>query len=185
MKDRIILGIDPGTIMMGFGIIRIQNNQFSLVLMEKLNLSKCFDNFLKLKTIFKKTLSLIDLYHPNELAIESPFYGKNVQSTLKLGKAQCVSMIAGLYRDIPVSEYSPKKIKISITGNGNASKQQIAGIIKTLLNLKHIPSCLDISDSLAVAFCHFFNSNSSTNITNSNSYLSWKSFIKSNPNRIK
>ena len=151
MAERIILGIDPGTTIMGFGLIQVQKGQMKFMQLNELQLSKYRDHYLKLKLIFERTVELIDNYHPNEIAIEAPFYGKNVQSMLKLGRAQGVAMAAGLSRDIPITEYSPKKIKMAITGNGNASKEQVAKMLQSLLRFKELPKNLDSTDGLAAA----------------------------------
>ena len=181
--EKIILGIDPGTAVMGFGIISIKGGKMSLLAIHELILKKYDNHETKLKYIFDRTLSLIDEYHPDEVALEAPFFGKNVQSMLKLGRAQGVAMAASLYRDIPIVEYSPKKIKMAITGNGNASKEQVAGMLKNLLNLKEFPTkYLDASDGLAVAVCHHFNSGT---LSQDKSYTGWESFLKQNPKRIK
>ena len=135
MAERIILGIDPGTTIMGFGLIEVKKGQMQLVQLNELQLSKYSDHYLKLKLIFERTIELIDNYHPDEIAIEAPFFGKNVQSMLKLGRAQGVAMAAGLSRGIPITEYSPKKIKMAITGNGNASKEQVAKMLTKLVAL--------------------------------------------------
>ena len=134
--EKIILGIDPGTTIMGFGLIKIVNKKMELIRMDELMLKKYDDHYLKLKLIFEHTIQLIDTYHPDEIAIEAPFFGKNVQSMLKLGRAQGVAMAAGLSREIPITEYSPKKIKMAITGNGNASKEQVAKMLQSLLKIK-------------------------------------------------
>ena len=181
--EKIILGIDPGTTVMGFGIISTKGSKMELVSIHELVLKNYPNHETKLKYIFEKTLALIDEYHPDEVALEAPFYGKNVQSMLKLGRAQGVAMAASLYRDIPITEYSPKKVKMAITGNGNASKEQVAAMLKNLLGLKEFPTkYLDASDGLAVAVCHYFNSNKTEKNA---SYSSWDSFIKQNPDRIK
>lgn len=154
-----------------------------MVSIHELILKKHPNHETKLKYIFDKTLALIDEYKPDEVALEAPFYGKNVQSMLKLGRAQGVAMAASLYRDIPITEYSPKKIKMAITGNGNASKEMVAGMLKTLLSLKEFPTkYLDASDGLAVAVCHHFNSGA---VTAQKSYTGWDSFLKDNPGRLK
>ena len=132
--EKIILGIDPGTAIMGFGLISVKGNKMELISMHELILKKYPNHETKLKYIFERTLSLIDEYHPDEVALEAPFFAKNVQSMLKLGRAQGVAMAASLHRDVPITEYSPKKIKMAITGNGNASKEQVAGMLKSLLN---------------------------------------------------
>lgn len=180
--ERIILGIDPGTTVMGFGLIKVEKKKMQFLLLDELLLHKYDSHELKLKKIFEKTLSIIDTYHPDELAIEAPFFGKNVQSMLKLGRAQGVAMAAGLYREVPITEYSPKKIKMSITGNGNASKEQVARMLQNLLNLKELPKRLDSTDGLAAAVCHFFNSGKAVE---SKSYSGWSAFIKDNPDKKK
>ncbi len=137
-KDRVILGIDPGTIVMGYGVLKIEGNKPKLEAMGILQLNKYEDHYLRLRKIFERVLGLIDQYHPDELAIEAPFFGKNVQSMLKLGRAQGVAMAAALERDIPIFEYAPLKIKMSITGNGNAAKEQVAGCYSVIcIFLKH------------------------------------------------
>lgn len=181
--EKIILGIDPGTTVMGFGIISVKNKKMELVSITELVLKKYTNQAIKLKYIFEKTLALIDEYHPDEVALEAPFYGKNVQSMLKLGRAQGVAMAASLYRNIPITEYSPKKVKMAITGNGNASKEQVAGMLQNLLKLKEFPTrYLDASDGLAVAVCHYFNSGTAEN---DKKYTGWDSFLKQNPDRLK
>lgn len=180
-SDRIILGIDPGTTIMGFGIIQVLNNQPKLVQLNELELKKYKDHYLKLKYIFQRTISLIDQYHPDEIAIEAPFFGKNVQSMLKLGRAQGVAMAAGLTREIPITEYSPKKIKMAITGNGNASKEQVAKMLQQMLHIKTLPKNLDATDGLAAAVCHYFNYGKSADTKN---YSSWSAFVKQHPSKI-
>ena len=180
--DKIILGIDPGTTIMGYGLIHIKGKNMELLQMGVLHLAKLSSHELKLKRIFERTLAMIDEYKPDELAVEAPFFGKNVQSMLKLGRAQGVAMAAGLYRDIPIFEYSPKKIKKSITGNGNASKEQVAAMLKSLLTIKEMPKHLDATDGLAAAVCHFFQRNVGLK---GKSYTGWKAFVKDNPDRLK
>ena len=179
--ERIILGIDPGTNIMGAGVLEINNKKLNCQKIEIIKLNKLENHALKLKQIFEKTLNLIDLYKPDEIAFEAPFYGKNVQSMLKLGRAQGVAMAAGLFRNIPIFEYSPKKIKQSITGNGNASKEQVAGMLKNILNIK-IPKYLDGTDGLAVALCHYYQNNN--NNKEKLSYKNWNNFIKNNEDKI-
>lgn len=182
-SEKIILGIDPGTTIMGFGIISVKGTKIELISISELILKKYPNHETKLKYIFERTLALIDEFHPDEVALEAPFYGKNVQSMLKLGRAQGVAMAASLYRDIPITEYSPKKIKMAITGNGNASKEQVAEMLKNLLKLKSFPTkYLDASDGLAVSVCHYFNSK---NFSKEKNYSSWENFIKQNPDKIK
>ncbi|NNC61194.1 MAG: crossover junction endodeoxyribonuclease RuvC, partial [Eudoraea sp.] len=161
-KEKIIMGIDPGTTIMGFGIIRVVGTNMSFIQMNELLLKKYDDPFTKLKLIYDRTIELIDTYHPDEIAIEAPFYGKNVQSMLKLGRAQGVAMAAGLSRQIPITEYFPKKIKMAITGNGNASKEQVAKMLQQLLQLQSLPKNLDSTDGLAAAVCHFYNQGRAT-----------------------
>ena len=131
--------------------------------------------------IFEKTIKLIDKHKPDEISIEAPFFGKNVQSMLKLGRAQGVAMAAGLSRQIPVTEYSPKKIKMAITGNGNASKEQVAKMLQNLFSIKELPKNLDSTDGLAAAVCHFYNNES---ISTDKKYSGWSSYIKNNPKKI-
>lgn len=177
VNDKIILGIDPGTTIMGFGIIKIVNKKMEFVQMNELLLKKYNDPYTKLKLIFDRTIALIDTYHPDEIAIEAPFYGKNVQSMLKLGRAQGVAMAAGLSRQIPITEYLPKKIKMAITGNGNASKEQVAKMLQSLLALKTLPNNLDSTDGLAAAVCHFYNAGS---VEVGKHYSGWAAFVKQN-----
>ncbi|WP_452232361.1 crossover junction endodeoxyribonuclease RuvC [Lacinutrix sp. MEBiC02595] len=181
-EDRIILGIDPGTTIMGFGLIRVRNKKMEFLQLNELDLKKYKDHYLKLKLIFERTIELIDTHHPDEIAIEAPFFGKNVQSMLKLGRAQGVAMAAGLSREIPITEYLPKKIKMAVTGNGNASKEQVAKMLQSLLGLKTLPKNLDSTDGLAAAVCHFYNSNK---VTVGKSYSGWDAFVKQNEDRVK
>lgn len=178
-SEKIILGIDPGTTIMGYGLLKVEGNRIELLTLGVLKLNKISDQALKLRKIFERTLSLIDEYHPDELAIEAQFFGKNVQSMLKLGRAQGVAISAALYRDIPYSEYEPKKIKKAITGNGSASKEQVAGMLKHLIGLKEIPDLLDATDAVATALCHHFQNKVST----TKSYSGWDAFLKENPDR--
>jgi crossover junction endodeoxyribonuclease RuvC len=180
-SEKIILGIDPGTTIMGFGLIKVVGKNMQFLQLNELQLSKYDDHYLRLKYIFERTLSLIDTYHPDDIAIEAPFFGKNVQSMLKLGRAQGVAMAAGLSRQIPITEYSPKKIKMAITGNGNASKEQVAKMLQQLLDLKELPKNLDSTDGLAAAVCHFYNGDK---IDSGKSYSGWEAFVKQNENRI-
>ena len=179
--DKIILGIDPGTSLTGYGLIHIKKKKMIMIQMGVINLTKLSSHELKLKKIFDRTLNLIDEYKPDELAIEAPFFGKNVQSMLKLGRAQGVAMSAGLYRNIPIFEYAPKKIKMAITGKGTSSKQQVASMLKSILNITKMPKNLDASDGLAAAVCHHFQRHDNK----SKSYSNWKSFIQKNPKKIK
>ena len=179
--EKIILGIDPGTTIMGFGLIKVLGKQMQFLQLNELKLSKYDDHYVRLKQIFERTQQLIDTYHPDEIAIEAPFFGKNVQSMLKLGRAQGVAMAAGLSRQVPITEYSPKKIKMAITGNGNASKEQVAKMLQSLLGLKELPKNLDSTDGLAAAVCHFYNSGKPQT---GKSYTGWAAFVKQNQDRI-
>lgn len=178
--EKIILGIDPGTTIMGFGLIRVVKGQMELIQMHELQLSKYATHYLKLKQIYKRTAEIIEAHLPDEIAIEAPFFGKNVQSMLKLGRAQGVAMAAGLNREIPITEYSPKKIKMAITGNGNASKEQVAMMLMSMLKIKEMPKNLDSTDGLAAAVCHFYNQGS---ITQGKKYTGWSAFVKQNPKK--
>jgi crossover junction endodeoxyribonuclease RuvC len=183
--DRIILGIDPGTTIMGYGIIKISGKKMSLISLGVIALGKLDNHPLKLKKIFERTVELIDEHNPDELAIEAPFFGKNVQSMLKLGRAQGVAMAAALHRNMHINEYSPRKIKQSITGSGNASKEQVASMLQSLLSIPTLPKDLDATDGLAAAVCHFFqNGSAAGGTTKSKKTLSgWKAFLSENPER--
>lgn len=183
-KERIIIGIDPGTTIMGYGILHVRENTPQLVTMGVLQLSKMDDHYKKLRRIFERVTGLIEQYHPDEMAIEAPFYGKNVQSMLKLGRAQGVAMTAALARDIPIMEYAPLKIKMSITGNGSASKEQVADMLRRIL---HIPEenmlpQLDATDGLAAALCHFYQTNRPLS---DRPFTSWKDYMAKNPSKVK
>ncbi|UMB53438.1 crossover junction endodeoxyribonuclease RuvC [Lutibacter sp. A64] len=181
-SEKIILGIDPGTTIMGFGLIKVVNKKMELMQLDELILKKYNDHYVKLKLIFERTIHLIETYHPDEIAIEAPFFGKNVQSMLKLGRAQGVAMAAGLSREVPITEYSPKKIKMAITGNGNASKEQVAKMLQSLLKIKTLPKNLDATDGLAAAVCHYYNSGK---VTAGKNYTGWAAFVKQNEKRVK
>lgn len=178
--ERIILGIDPGTTVMGYGVIKVVGNKAEMITMGVIHLSKLANHPLKLKRIFERTLGLIEQYHPDEMALEAPFYGKNVQSMLKLGRAQGVAMAAALYRDLPTTEYAPKKVKQSITGSGSASKEQVAGMLKNILKIDELPKLLDATDGLAVALCHSYQKGDGVG---GKKYSGWDAFLKDNPNR--
>ncbi len=182
-KEKIILGIDPGTMVMGYGIIKQVGQKLSLITLGVVKMGHLDDHGLKLQRIFKKTSALVQEYKPDYVALEAPFYGKNIQVMLKLGRAQGVAMAAALNFDIPICEYSPKKIKQSVTGNGSASKEQVAAMLKTILNFNETPSFLDATDGLAVAVCHAFQQNTSSR--KSKSYSGWEAFVKENEKRIR
>ncbi|MGC6478905.1 MAG: crossover junction endodeoxyribonuclease RuvC [Flavobacteriaceae bacterium] len=179
--DKVILGIDPGTTIMGFGLIRIQKGAMEFMHMHELHLQKYANHYLKLQKIFDRTLDLIDSYHPDEVAIEAPFFGKNVQSMLKLGRAQGVAMAAALNRNLPIVEYTPKKIKMAITGSGNASKEQVAKMLQGQFKLKELPKNLDATDGLAAAVCHFYNAGKPQA---EKSYTGWAAYVSQNPKKI-
>ncbi len=182
VTDRVILGIDPGTIVMGYGLVHVQGSKLRMVNLGVIKLDKYDDHAVRLKKIFERTVSLIEEYKPDELAIEAPFFGKNVQSMLKLGRAQGVAIAAALSRDMPVNEYSPKKIKMSITGNGNASKEQVAAMLQNILGFKNTENYLDATDALGAAVCHYFQ-NRTPGGTEKKSYSGWKAFVSDNPAR--
>jgi crossover junction endodeoxyribonuclease RuvC len=182
-KERIILGIDPGTAVMGYGLVKETGSKLSLVNLGIVKLDHLDDHPLKLQRIFERTTSLIEQYQPDCLALEAPFYGKNIQVMLKLGRAQGVAMAAGLAKNLPIFEYSPKKIKQSITGNGNAGKEQVAAMLQQLLGFKETPEFLDATDGLAVAVCHSFQKISTGG--KGKTYSGWESFVKDNVKRVK
>ncbi len=181
--EKIILGIDPGTNNMGVGIIGINRTEIQLLAMDVLKLDQLGDHALKLKRIFETVLRNIDTFKPDELAIESQFFGKNIQSMLKLGRAQGVAIAAALHRDIPVFEYSPRKIKQSITGRGSASKEQVAAMLYRILKIDGVPDNLDITDALAVALCHYYQAGK-PGLSGNKNYSGWKAFVSDNPGRV-
>lgn len=195
-NERIILGIDPGTVVMGYGVIVVNGNSMKLLSAGILQLNKEEDHLDRLKLIFETIITLIETHHPDEFAIEEPFYGKNVQSMLKLGRAQGVAISAALHRKIPVFGYSPRSIKQSITGKGAASKEQVSAMLQMLLKFEEQPKFLDATDALGVAVCHHFQTggmkNAMPSSTNgkglpkkSKSYSGWDTFVTDNPNRVK
>ncbi|HAL81055.1 MAG TPA: crossover junction endodeoxyribonuclease RuvC [Mucilaginibacter sp.] len=183
-KERIILGIDPGTAVMGYGLIKETGPKIELISLGVVKMDKMDDHTLKLQRIFEKTVALIDNYHPDCLAIEAPFYGKNIQVMLKLGRAQGVAMAAALSRNVVITEYAPRKIKQSITGNGNATKEQVAAMLQTLLKFTETPDFLDATDGLAVAVCHSFQRIPTGKSGSKKSYSGWDTFAKDNAKRI-
>lgn len=184
VRERIILGIDPGTQVMGYGVLRVLDNKPELITMGVLQLNKYDDHYMRLRRIFERVIGLVEEYLPDELAIEAPFFGKNVQSMLKLGRAQGVAMAAALSRDIPIFEYAPLKIKMSITGNGKAAKEQVAYMLQQYLKIpdENMLPQLDATDGLAAALCHFFQTN---NPSQEKKFTSWKDFINKNQGRVK
>lgn len=181
-KDKVVLGIDPGTNIMGFGVLHVLNGKMKLIDLDVIRLEKIDDPSLKLKKIFEETTALVEKHLPDEFAIEAPFFGKNVQSMLKLGRAQGVAIAAAISRNVPIFEYSPKKIKMSITGNGNASKEQVASMLQQLLSFKNLPKYLDATDGLAAAVCHHFQLSGLKGAEKK--YGSWNSFLSANEDRL-
>lgn len=181
--ERVIMGIDPGTNVMGYGILGVNGKTPEVIVMGVIKLSKFESHYLRLRRIFERVTGLVDQYLPDELAIEAPFYGKNVQSMLKLGRAQGVAMAAVLARDIPISEYAPLSIKQSVTGRGSASKEQVANMLKYILHIPEetMPSLLDATDALAAALTHFYESSKPQSAKSAGS---WKQFLSQNPDRI-
>ncbi|MDP3397891.1 MAG: crossover junction endodeoxyribonuclease RuvC [Bacteroidales bacterium] len=193
--DKVILGIDPGTQMLGWGVIGIYGNKTHYISMGVFNLKKEIDHFSKIASVYREVDALIIKYKPDELAIEAPFYGKNIQSMLKLGRAQGAAISAALNHNMPITEYAPKKVKMSITGKGAASKEQVATVLLSILAVEDKPGSYDATDGLAVAFCHCLNRSSLINESTVKSSLSgtskgkaggsWDAFVKNNPSRIK
>ena len=182
-RDRVILGIDPGTNVMGYGLLQVKDGKVSYLALGVLKLNKYEDHYLRLRKIFERTQGLIDEFLPDELAIEAPFVGKNVQSMLKLGHAQGCAIAAAVIRDIPISEYAPQKIKMAITGNGHAVKEQVADMIGRILKIPQedlVPQ-MDATDALAVAYCHYLETSRPT--LSGKSYKSWKDFAEKNPGK--
>lgn len=180
---KIILGIDPGTLLMGYGIIEVNGKGVKMKMMQVLKLSSQKDNYQRLQLIHEKVDELIKKYRPHEFAIEAPFFGKNVQSMLKLGRAQGVAIAAAIQAGLPVTEYSPKKVKQSVTGNGNADKEQVWKMLRQLLSLKEEPDSYDATDALAVAVCHHFQTNTIL-AAGEKRLKGWDEFIKKNPLRV-
>ena len=181
-KPELILGIDPGSNVMGYGLIKVMEKQSSIVTMGVISPGKFSTHYEKLKYIFDRVLKVIDEYHPDEVALEAPFYGKNVQSMLKLGRSQGVAMAAALYRNLPIFEYAPLKVKQAITGMGRASKEQVAYFLQKMYGLTDLPKELDATDAIAVAFCHYLQK---SRPTQEKSYKGWEDFVRKNPGRVK
>jgi len=180
--ERIILGIDPGSTITGYGLISVKGKTPSLLALGIFDLRKKEEHFQRIRIIFEETLALIDRWHPDELAIEAPFFGKNIQSMLKLGRAQGAAISAALYRDLPVFEYAPRMIKMSITGRGQASKEQVAVMLKTLLSFRDETIVLDATDALGAALCHFYQSQKPAA---AKGIKSWEEFVKNNSDRVR
>ncbi|MBQ3909043.1 MAG: crossover junction endodeoxyribonuclease RuvC [Bacteroidaceae bacterium] len=177
--EKIILGIDPGTTLMGYGVLRVADRKAEMLALGVIDLRKYADHYLKLGRIFERVSGIIDSYLPDELAIEAPFFGKNVQSMLKLGRAQGVAMAAAIHRQVPITEYAPMKIKMAITGNGSASKEQVAYMLQQMLHLKpeEMGRYLDATDALGAAYCHYLQMGRPTT---DKKYSSWKDFARKN-----
>lgn len=181
--DRVIMGIDPGTNVMGYGVIGIVGKKPEVVVMGVIQLTKVGDHYKRLSRIYERVSGLVKEYLPDEVAIEAPFFGKNVQSMLKLGRAQGVAMAAVISRDIPIAEYAPLKIKQSVTGSGAASKERVAEMMKRLLNIPQdrMPALLDATDALAAALTHFYETGKPQIAKGPKS---WKDFLAQNPDRV-
>jgi crossover junction endodeoxyribonuclease RuvC len=182
IQDRIILGIDPGTVVLGYGVVRISGNQLSLIEMGVLKLHTLPNHLERLGKIYHRINALIEEFHPQEVAVEAPFYGKDVQAMLKLGRAQGVALVSAINNGIPVFEYSPKKIKQSITGNGNSSKEQVSMMVKNLLKFTETPKYLDSTDAVAAALCHYFQTNRPVSTPG---VKSWEEYIRKNPDKVR
>ena len=182
--EKIILGIDPGTNVMGYGVIRVAGNKAQLVVMGVIDMRKESDPYLRLGKIFERVTGIIDEYLPDEMAIEAPFFGKNVQSMLKLGRAQGVAIAAAIHHDVPIHEYAPLKIKMAITGQGQASKEQVAGMLQRMLHIsdEDMPKFMDATDALGAAYCHFLQMGKPE--TNARHYSSWKDYASKNQARV-
>lgn len=182
--SKIILGIDPGTNVMGYGMLRVTGNKAELVVMGVIDMRKERDSYLRLGKIFDRVTGIIKEYLPDEMAIEAPFFGKNVQSMLKLGRAQGVAIAAAIQRDVPIHEYAPLKVKMAITGNGSASKEQVADMLQRLLKLKdtQMPHFMDATDALGVAYCHYLQMGRPE--SSDKHFSSWKDFAMKNKSRI-
>ena len=182
--EKIILGIDPGTNIMGYGLLKVCDGKAQMITMGIIDLRKFGDAYLKLGYIFERVTGIIDAYLPDELAIEAPFFGKNVQSMLKLGRAQGVAIAAAIKHGVPIHEYAPMKIKMALTGNGNASKEQVAGMLQRLLHIQQeeMSKFMDATDALAAAYCHYLQMRSP--ISDAPHYKGWKDFVNKNQDKV-
>jgi len=182
--EKIILGIDPGTNIMGYGVLRVVSNKAEMVSMGIIDLRKFEDAYLKLGHIFERVTGIIDAYLPDEMAIEAPFFGKNVQSMLKLGRAQGVAIAAAIKHGVPIHEYAPMKIKMAITGNGSAAKEQVAGMLQRMLHIdpEEMGKFMDASDALGAAYCHFMQMGRPESEAH---YRGWKDFVNKNQSKIR
>lgn len=183
LTERIILGVDPGTNVMGYGLLKVVGNKATMLAMGVIDMRREHDPYLRLGRIFERITGVIDEYLPDEMAIEAPFFGKNIQSMLKLGRAQGVAIAAAIRHNVPIHEYAPLKIKVALTGQGLASKQQVAGMLQRLLHIKDedMTPFMDATDALAAAYCHFLQGQ----VPNTeHSYKGWKDFINKNKERV-
>ena len=182
--EKIIIGIDPGTNVMGYGILGVNGKKPQMIAMGVVKLDRFESHYMRLRRIHERVLGLIEQYLPDEMAIEAPFFGKNVQSMLKLGRAQGVAMTAALMRDVPIAEYEPRKIKMAITGNGAASKEQVKEMLRRILSISSDSFLkeLDATDALAAALCHFYETSRPVAASGPRS---WKDFIAKNPDRVR
>jgi len=183
LSSKIILGIDPGTVIMGYAVVVAEDNKLKLLHMDVLKLISQKDTYQRLEIIFSKVSELIKIYQPTMFAIEAPIFGKNVQSMLKLGRAQGVAIAAAMQASLPVTEYSPKKVKQSITGNGNSSKEQVFKTLQHIIQLEEAPHFFDATDALAVALCHHYATASAIS-PQKKSFKGWKDFIAANPDKL-
>lgn len=184
IREKVILGIDPGTNVLGYGVVRVKNGRATMEAMGVIDLRKVNDVYLKLGRIYERIIGIIESFLPDEMAIEAPFFGKNVQSMLKLGRAQGVAIAAAISRDIPIYEYAPLKIKQAITGNGGAAKEQVAGMLQKILHIQEesMLPYLDATDALGAAYCHYLQSTRPQNEQKGSG--SWKDFVKNHPDRV-
>ena len=184
VQEKVILGIDPGTNIMGYGVLKVVGTKASVVAMGVIDLRKAGDVYMKLGRIFERVTGIIDSFLPDELAIEAPFFGKNVQSMLKLGRAQGVAMAAAIHHSVPITEYAPLKIKMAITGNGSASKEQVAAMLQRILNISQddMPRFMDATDALAAAYCHYLQMGRPQ--SDARAPRDWKSYVSGNPEKI-
>jgi crossover junction endodeoxyribonuclease RuvC len=180
-KEQVILGIDPGTNIMGYGVIQVKNNNISIIEMNVLKFEKQKNHMERLKDIFECITAIVEKHHPDSVAIEVPFFGKNVQSMLKLGRAQGVAIAAAMYKNVPVFEYSPRKVKLAITGKGSASKEQVAGMLHHLVEMDKEQSYLDATDAVGIAICHYLQCK---HPSSEKSYSNWETFLTKNADRI-
>lgn len=185
MSDKVILGIDPGSNIMGYGVVLVNKNTLTMQHTDVINMTKEKDSYKKMKIIFDQVSEVITTYSVNEVAIEAPFYGKNVQSMLKLGRAQGVAIAAALHHSLPVTEYAPRKVKQAVTGKGSGTKEQVAYMLQRILQLKELPPYFDQTDALAIAVCHYFQQSKPGGDHGKSGKGGWKSFINNNPDRIK